>query len=334
VIWTPYDPKASSPENKKRYLTPWRLMCHGRLIEWIGGEYIGSQDQGVGAPELRWIQRSTNFAIGAGCKVDTGEGTAHGVFAGMCRAALEEELVSSENSKDATKALHDVSVLVVGCGKVGFPLVKLLKDAGARVSVYDPDFISSGIEAVYQKLVSDRGAVTEEHLRTIQSIPKADIFKTEESALRHSDIQIISPNGGPTEWLSRSRDAGTPTRAEVIASTRKSGGKVRIVVGAGNDQVTTTRAPEGVAARNRALETLKKENVTFVPDPAVSPGGVIAVSHELLPEWNRDEVNRDAEAIVRHSTRNLYASARESGGVDSVSMFAALERIVEEESSK
>ena len=40
VIWSP-----------EEVLTPYRLMCHGRLIEYIGGHYIGSKDQGVGTSE-------------------------------------------------------------------------------------------------------------------------------------------------------------------------------------------------------------------------------------------------------------------------------------------
>ena len=61
----------------------------------------------------------------------------------------------------------------------------------------------------------------------------------------------------------------------------------------------------------------------------MSPGGVIAVSHELAKAWNNDEVNRDAEDLVAESVRALWATARASGAVDARSMYDAFLRLVD-----
>ncbi|HYE88212.1 MAG TPA: hypothetical protein VEA16_17740, partial [Vicinamibacterales bacterium] len=132
VIWTPWDHERDMQHNRK-YLTPRRLMCHGLLIEHLRGEYIGSKDAGIGGSELRWIERATNFTIGNGCLVDTGDGTAYGVHAGM-RTTLE---ILGERT-EGPKQMAGIPVLICGLGKVGFPLMQLLQDDGAVVSIFDP----------------------------------------------------------------------------------------------------------------------------------------------------------------------------------------------------
>lgn len=324
VIWTPYDSGLSSEANHRLHLTPFRLMCHGQLVEHLKGEYIGSKDQGVGTTELAWIERATRYTIGMGCRMDTGEATAHGVVAGIRRAAIETRLATSESAP-----FSDLAVLVVGCGKVGLPVAKLLDAAGASVFVYDPQFERGTPESVYEATKNRGGAVDDSHLALLQRLFATDaVFRTEHEALGDKRIHIVSPNGGPTEWLSMTNpEMVGRTRASVIAQTRQHGGNVRLIVGGGNDQVTTTEAAAGVAARARALEALSIAEVTFVPDPAVSPGGVIAVSHEFMPTWDREAVNADAEAIVDCGTAALFAMARALGGINSIQLFKAFESV-------
>lgn len=314
VIWTP--PGAE--------LTPHRLRCHGRLIDWLGGQYVGSGDIGVGEPELEQIARETRHLIGLNCKRDTGEATAYGIFAGLGQAAREQ---AADLGADPADPLSGLPILVIGAGKVGFPLLRLLHDAGAEVHVFDEYLQPDAVDAWYEKMVQRHAAVDVEHLIALQTIQRSGrIFSTEEEALADGRFRIVSPNGGLAEWLSRTPDQGTRTRAEILAESRARHGELRLILGAGNDQVSTTAA--GKKERDRTLSILKEAGISFVPDPLVSPGGVISVSHERAAEWNADEVNGDSMKIVRRSVEQLYAASRRLGGIDAVTMYRAFEGLI------
>lgn len=316
VIWTP--PGAA--------LTEHRLRCHGRLIERLHGRYYGSKDAGVATKELETIDQETRFTIGLESKRDTGEGTARGVFSG-----LQQALRELGGAPDGF--LRDVPVLVIGAGKVGLPLIGLLhQQAGAKVYVFDDHLEASpdAVEEWYQRQVERGAAIDESHRRALQDILEAGrLFSKdqEEEALRQAEIQIVSPNGGPTEWLSRKLTNGQ-TRAEVLAENRRRNGNLRLILGAGNDQVSTTE--EGKGERDRALAVLAESGICFVPDPLVSPGGVIAVSHERTGEWHAERVNEDATLIVRRSVEQVFRQARRMGGTDARTLYRAFEEMLQE----
>jgi glutamate dehydrogenase/leucine dehydrogenase len=216
---------------------------------------------------------------------------------------------------------------VIGAGKVGFPLLRLLHDAGAEVHVFDEYLQPDAVDAWYEKMVQRHAAVGEEHLAALRAIRRSGrIFSTEEEALADGRFRIVSPNGGLAEWLSRTPGQGTRTRAEILAASQARGGNLRLILGAGNDQVSATAA--GKKERDRTLSILKEAGISFVPDPLVSPGGVISVSHERAAEWNADEVNGDSMKIVRRSVEQLYAASRRLGGIDAVSMYRAFEELI------
>jgi glutamate dehydrogenase/leucine dehydrogenase len=77
--------------------------------------------------------------------------------------------------------------------------------------------------------------------------------------------------------------------------------------------------------RAEALQLLTATGVMFVPDPIVSPGGVIAVSHELLGKWEALNVNQDAANLVDRSVRALYSTT--SRPTTSASAFDAFVRL-------
>ena len=331
VIWSP-----------EETLTPYRLMCHGRLIEYIGGHYIGSKDQGVGTSQLRWIEKATKYTIGLGCDVDTGEGTAAGTLAGIWRSAIIEELIVDSNLDpsallvDLPGGLHvlrnnlftGLSVLVVGAGKVGLPLLKFLRDLGAELYVYDPMLNKLGVYEFHTYLRRLGAAITDEHRNLLEGLGNAGrIYQTEETALTSGQYNILSPNGGSTEWLALPmRDVEDQRmRAEILADSRRKGGELRLIVGAGNDQLPATAGKQ--AQRDVALAALDEVGVTFVPDPIVSPGGVVAVSHELAESWDAKEVIRDCTRLVNRSVLDCYGLARKSGVLNSSSMYAAFKQI-------
>jgi glutamate dehydrogenase/leucine dehydrogenase len=192
VIWTP----------PGSLLSPQRLMCHGRLVESVGGRYMASEDQGVGRPELKWIGRATSYTIGLGCEHDTGEATAHGVLAGLIRAAHQERLVEETGER----RLQGVRILVVGAGKVGLPLLAMLREEGADLWVLDPAFREYGVEGVFE-IGQRRGAsVGPGHLALLRLLEdQGRTYEDENEAISNRSIQVISPNGGPTRWVSDSR---------------------------------------------------------------------------------------------------------------------------------
>lgn len=318
VIWTP--PGAE--------LTPHRLRCHGRLIDSVGGQYVASGDVGVGAPQIEIMARETRHLIGLGCERDTGEATAYGIFAGLGQAVREQ---ADELQADPADPLRGVPVLVFGAGKVGFPLLWMLHEAGAEVWLYDESLApeARAVEDWYQGSLRRGAAVGEGHLAALRAVHRAGrIFASEEEALTAPHVRVVSPNAGMAEWLSRVPAWGDRTRAEILAASRAQHGNPRLILGAGNDQVSTTEA--GKPGRDATLAVLREAGIHFVPDPLVSPGGVISVSHERAEEWRAEEVNRDSMRIVRRSVQQLYATSRMLGGTDAVTMYRAFEKLTHE----
>lgn len=318
VIWTP--PEAG--------LTPHRLMCHGRLIEHLQGEYIGSKDQGVGTRELKWISCATRYTIGLGCLKDTGEATAHGILAGLQTA------VRLRQEQFETDSLSGLPILVLGAGKVGSPLVGLLHAAGAQVYVFDPALPNDREEVLKwctKRADPDAGATQSQALAAafddIQQ--RGRILTNEVEALSHPRIRIVSPNGGQAAWLSQVVD-GSRTRTQILTENRRRNKQLLLILGAGNDQVSMTH--KGAQGRDRALFELAESGILFVPDALVSPGGVIAVSHELAPSWEATQVNEEATRVVERSVGQVFATAEaQFGGVDPVRMYQAFEKMTEQE---
>lgn len=339
VIWAP-----------RGLLTPQRLFAHGRLIDRIGGEYVGSKDQGVGTRELKWIGMATGFTIGLGCPRDTGEGTAAGVLAGLYQAARELGLVSAapigmsdlvgppaleatseqnpildaQLGSAARQAFGGLHVLIVGLGKVGLPLLRFLHERGATCFLYDPSL--QAVRAFYRSTRSRGAAVTEAHRDLLEHLKQEGrVFATEREALSDGRIQVVSPTGGNTGWLSEPVEDGGPTRYELLCREREGGSLPQLVLGAGNDQLPATQGRQ--EERDRALSALSAAGITFVPDPIVSPGGVVAVSHEGAERWNGYQVVLDSAELVQRSVRALFARARSGGGTSSADLYEAFEQI-------
>lgn len=313
-------------------LDPLRLVAHGRLIEHIGGDCFGSKDAGVGTAELKWIETATRYTIGLGCQLDTGEATAYGVLGGIAAAGRSlglpveqrtpEQLVTEPRSSD----LGGLRVLVVGCGKVGLPLLELLDRRGAECVCVDPLF-SAGPQAVYEQAANRGGAVSEQHRALVARLSaEGRCLTTLDEALEQGVYDIVSPNGGPTHWLLSGPDQREATVAERLARWWGDVGRGShlIVAGAGNAQLPTGDDEAQDARSARAI--LDDAGVVVVPDPVVSPGGVIAVSHELRPSWDATAVNTDAAAIVHRSVEELFARTRQ---VSTAGFATTLDMLVE-----
>ncbi|WP_432975910.1 Glu/Leu/Phe/Val dehydrogenase dimerization domain-containing protein [Dactylosporangium sp. CA-233914] len=108
------------------------LRAYGRFVETLGGRYYTACDVGTYSPDMDVVSRETAYATGRteenGGSGDSSILTAVGVFHGM-RATAQH--VWGNDSLEGRK------VGIVGVGKVGKHLTKLLLEAGAFVVVTD-----------------------------------------------------------------------------------------------------------------------------------------------------------------------------------------------------
>ena len=117
--------------------TPELMRAMGRCIDQLAGRYIAAEDSGINVSDIKHMREQTEFVAGFaersnewGRKIsgDPSPATALGVFTGM-KAALQYRY----DKRD----LDGVVVSVQGLGNVGYRLVELLVNAGARVKVHD-----------------------------------------------------------------------------------------------------------------------------------------------------------------------------------------------------
>ena len=111
------------------------LQRFAELLNTLHDSYGVGPDMGTTPDDMQVIARVSDNVVGvmpggAGPPKDPGPFTALGVFAGI-RAALRHRYDSDD--------LSDRSVHVQGVGDVGYPLARMIHDAGGRVLVSDLD---------------------------------------------------------------------------------------------------------------------------------------------------------------------------------------------------
>lgn len=105
----------------------WRAF--GRYVQSLNGRYITAEDVNTTPEDMDYIAMETDYIVGLEkTSGDPSPFTALGVYHGM-RAACLEKFGSNE--------LKDKTVLVQGVGSVGYHLVKLLVEDGAKVFISD-----------------------------------------------------------------------------------------------------------------------------------------------------------------------------------------------------
>lgn len=114
--------------------TPGLLRAMGRAIDALGGRYWTAEDMGMGPADMAEIARETRYVAGR----DQGahaSGDPSPVTAGGVLSAMRAGAATIWGSGD----LRDRHVAVQGLGHVGWHLVRLLHEAGARLIVADMD---------------------------------------------------------------------------------------------------------------------------------------------------------------------------------------------------
>lgn len=117
------DPTAKTPE---------QLRAYGELVDSLGGRYITTTDVGTTTAEMDFLRDVTRYVVGVsmgrGGGGDTSELTATTVTEGM-RAALQFAF--------GDPSFRGRRVVVVGVGKVGARVARIVASEGGRVAVAD-----------------------------------------------------------------------------------------------------------------------------------------------------------------------------------------------------
>lgn len=284
--------------------SPRLLLAYGRLVEYLGGEFFASIDANVGRSELRWIEQATSYTLGSGALRQTSEATAIGVCSAI-HATLDALDLPAERLR---RRIGNVDVALFGLGKVGFTLLRMLYDEGAAIRIWDPRLRHDGCERHFEHTLNS-GAQIDEHDREIliRLAKEKRLFLSEEQALATAfadgfrPIRIVCTAADAPRWLIE-KVRGKPRYKHLSAATHNG---PMIIVGATNDQLGAGRDDR----TDDALHSLCAAKILFVPDPIVSPGGVISASWELAPVWDADAVRRRTEEIVAQNVRMLFEDA-------------------------
>ncbi|WP_166267205.1 Glu/Leu/Phe/Val family dehydrogenase [Marinobacter caseinilyticus] len=121
----------------RQHKTEALLEAMGRFLDQLGGLYIAAEDSGTSVADLKVMGRHTAHVAGV-CERpgfdgkpsngDPSPATAYGTFVGI-QAAVKHKLGRSD--------LDGLTVAIQGIGNVGYRLAEHLKDAGAKLWVYD-----------------------------------------------------------------------------------------------------------------------------------------------------------------------------------------------------
>jgi glutamate dehydrogenase/leucine dehydrogenase len=110
--------------------TPDLLTAYARAVDRLGGRFHSGADMGIDARDVAVMSRVTRYVshTPSDAKVDTAELAALGVLASIRAAAAERQ-----------RTLDGLHVAVQGLGEVGYRLARMLRQAGARLTVADVD---------------------------------------------------------------------------------------------------------------------------------------------------------------------------------------------------
>lgn len=107
------------------------FRAHGRHVESLNGRYITAEDVGTSTTDMEFIRAETEHVTGLlGKSGDPSPVTAYGVYRGI---------KASAHVRYGSDSLTGKTIVVQGCGHVGYSLCKFLFEEGARLLVADID---------------------------------------------------------------------------------------------------------------------------------------------------------------------------------------------------
>ncbi len=126
--------KAVIVGDPKKHKNEILFRTFGRFVQGLGGRYITAEDVGTNVADMEFVRMETRYVTGTS-KAHGGSGdpspvTALGTYHGI-KACAEKVL--------KTQSLRGIRIAVEGVGHVGYHLVRLLNDEGAKLYVADVD---------------------------------------------------------------------------------------------------------------------------------------------------------------------------------------------------
>ena len=124
----------------RKHKTDELLESMGRFLESLGGLYIAAEDSGTSVPDLKVMGRHTSHVAGVSSRPgfdgkpssgDPSPATAYGTFIGI-QSAVKHKLGRTDPND-----LEGLTVAVQGIGNVGYRLARHLREAGAKLTVFD-----------------------------------------------------------------------------------------------------------------------------------------------------------------------------------------------------
>ena len=107
------------------------FRAHGRHVESLNGRYITAEDVGTSTTDMEFIRAETEHVTGLlGKSGDPSPVTAYGVYRGI---------KASAHVRYGSDSLSGKTIVVQGCGHVGYSLCKFLFEEGAKLLVADID---------------------------------------------------------------------------------------------------------------------------------------------------------------------------------------------------
>ncbi len=107
------------------------FRAHGRFVDSLGGRYVTAEDVGTSTGDMDYVHMETNYVAGLTDRSgDPSPVTARGVF---------RAIQASAKWRWGSDDLAGRTVLVQGCGHVGYNLAKELHAVGAKTIVADMD---------------------------------------------------------------------------------------------------------------------------------------------------------------------------------------------------
>jgi len=107
------------------------FRAHGRHVESLNGRYITAEDVGTSTTDMEFIRAETEHVTGLlGKSGDPSPVTAYGVYRGIKACA---------HVRYGSDSLSGKTIVVQGCGHVGYSLCKFLFEEGAKLLVADID---------------------------------------------------------------------------------------------------------------------------------------------------------------------------------------------------
>jgi leucine dehydrogenase len=244
------------------------FRAHGRFVESLGGRYITAEDVGTSPDDMEIVRQETRHVAGLpGRSGDPSPFTARGVFRAI-QAATKFRWNRDE--------LSGLKVAVQGCGHVGYHLVKMLHEAGARLIVADVN------DENLARVVNEFGVVT---------VSPGEIFCVS------ADIFSPCALGG------------------VINDQTISDLKVQIVAGAANNQLLDEQHGEMLKGRNILYVPDYVANAGGVFngctellgwDPALSSGKVDQIYDSVLTILE----NANSQGLTTNEAANRLAEDR------------------------